>query len=42
VHVITSNGSTQVERVIAGTMPQGSFPGGPGAPGGFAPGASVT
>jgi hypothetical protein len=34
VHVITSNGSTFVERVIAGTMTQG-FPGGPG---GFAPG----
>jgi hypothetical protein len=31
VHVITSNGSTLVERVIAGTLSQGGFPGGPAA-----------
>ena len=38
VHVITTNGSNAVERVIAGTMSQG-FPGGPG---GFAPSGTIS
>jgi hypothetical protein len=42
VHVYELNGKSIVERIFAGTMPQGSFPGGPGAPGGFAPGAQGT
>jgi hypothetical protein len=38
LHVYPVNGKTVVERLFAGTMARGSFPGGPGAPGGFAPG----
>jgi hypothetical protein len=37
VHVITSNGSSVVERVIAGTMAQGI----PGGPGGFPPTGTI-
>jgi hypothetical protein len=42
LHAYPSNGKTVAERVFAGTLSQGSFPGGPGAPGGFAPGGTDT
>jgi hypothetical protein len=42
LHVYPLNGTTVVERLFAGTLSQGSFPGGPGAPGGFAPGGPGT